>query len=316
MPFRWREIFEKENQLTKAKADAAVEAHADPKAQLALAIRQLQDEHDQLEARVRGSHRPGANPSGQAATGHDAAGRPGEPSPGCPKCRPSGRGRAIAGQIVTVRQLVDTKKPAYEQAKTAAEQAQQAFRDNGEQLQQKMAEAKQARGRDRPGRDAAQHQRGHAGGYLDDVPRRAELRPGAGQGERPVGTGAGGLGADWRGRRWWSTARSNEAHLARQAAVDEVLQSLGGQPAPEAATPAPAPVDASPVASSEQARHGTSRGELPDGPALTVPTTYQPPSAHDRSRRSTHVRNPAHHAHRPGRDREGTRPPRRTSPVP
>lgn len=253
MPFRWREIFEKENELAKAKADAAVEAHADPKAQLALAIRQLQDEHDQLEHACavviaqaqtqadklqRDMTRLAALESQARAAqsvGHlDAA-------------------RAIAGQFVTLRQLVDTERPAYEQAKTAAEQAQQAFKDNSEQLQQKMAEAKQLEAE--IDQAAMQHNinqamaavtsmTSHVVPSFDQVRDKVNSRLAQEQADAALTTGAaaGEYGA------------VNEAHLAQQAAVDEVLQSLGSQPAPVAALPA---------ASSEQAGHGARRGGSP-----------------------------------------------------
>jgi len=49
MPFRWMQIAEKENEIVKARADAAVDARTDPHALVALSIRQLQDDHDRLE---------------------------------------------------------------------------------------------------------------------------------------------------------------------------------------------------------------------------------------------------------------------------
>ena len=106
MPFRWREIFDKENALVKAKVNAAIDANADPKAQLALSIRELQDEHDKLEhacavviaqAKTMGDklHRDmsqQANLENQAraamAAGHTEA------------------AQAIATQIVTIRNLI------------------------------------------------------------------------------------------------------------------------------------------------------------------------------------------------------------------
>jgi len=253
MPFRWREIFEKENELAKAKTDAAVEAHADPKAQMALAIRQLQDEHDKLEhacavviaqAKTQEdklqrdmTHLAALENQARAAqsVGHmDAA-------------------RAIAGQIVTLRQLVDTEKPAYEQAKAAAEQAQQAFRDNSEQLQQKMAEAKQLEAEvDQAAMEhnineamkAVTSMTAHVVPSFDQVRDKVNAQLAQEQADAAL---TGGTAND--------NGAVNDAHLARQAAVDEVLQSLGGQPAP-----APAAI---PTASTEQEGSGASRGGSP-----------------------------------------------------
>jgi phage shock protein A len=233
MPFRWREIFEKENELAKAQADAAVESHADPKAQLALAIRQLQDQHDQLEhacavviaeAKAQGDKlqrdmAQEANLVAQAkaaqAVGHtDAA-------------------RAIANQIVLVRQLVASEQPAYEQAKAAADQAQQAFADNSAELQQKMAEAKQLDAQ--IDQAAMQHNineamksvtsmTSHVVPSFDQVRDKVQGRLAQEQADAQLTTG--GFGA------------VNEQHLMQQAAADEVLASLGGPQGPAAALPA------------------------------------------------------------------------------
>jgi len=143
MPFRWMQIFEKENEIVKAKADAAVDAHADPHALVALSIRQLQDDHDSLEhacAVVIGEYNTAKDNlerdlekereldvRGKAAAqaGHaDAA-------------------QAIAHQLVAVRALLATEQPTFDKLKDAAEKAQAAFQENSELLAAKMAEAKQ-----------------------------------------------------------------------------------------------------------------------------------------------------------------------------
>lgn len=253
MPFRWREIFEKENELAKAQADAAVEAHADPKAQLALAIRQLQDEHDKLEQAC-------AVVIAQAKTQEDKLQRDMTHLAALENQARAAQGvghldaaRAIAGQIVTLRQVVDSEKHAYEQAKTAAEQAQQAFKDNSEQLQQKMADAKQLEAE--VDQAAMQHNineamkavtsmTAHVVPSFDQVRDKVDAQLAQEQADAAL---TGGTAAS-------DTGAVNEAHLAHQAAVDEVLQSLGGQPAPVAASPA---------ASSEQEGKGASRGGSP-----------------------------------------------------
>lgn len=244
MPFRWREIFAKENELAKAKVSEAVDAHADPKAQLALTIRKLQDQHDQLEhacvaviaqAKTLGDKlqrdmAQQANLESQAraalAVGHaDAA-------------------QAIALQIVTVRNLIAAEQPAYEQAKAAADQAQQAFQDNSDQLQQKMAEAKQLSAE--IDQAAMQHNvnesmkavtslTSHVIPSFDQVRDKVNAQLAQEQADAAL---TGGLGGDLAVRN---------AHLAQQAAADAVLASLGSPPL--AASPASAPT-ALPAASS------------------------------------------------------------------
>lgn len=255
MPFRWREIFEKENELAKAKASEAVDAHADPKAQLALTIRGLQDQHDQLEhacaaviaqAKTLGDKlqrdmAQQANLENQAraalAVGHtDAA-------------------QAIAIQVVTVRNLIASEQPAYEQAKAAADQAQQAFKDNSDQLQQKMAEAKQLAAE--IDQAAMQHNVNesmkavtsltrHVIPSFDQVRDKVNAQLAQEQADAAL---TGGLSGDALG--------IHSAHLAQQAAADEVLASLGATPraaAPASVqTVAPASVPTvAPVASGEK----------------------------------------------------------------
>jgi phage shock protein A len=237
VPFRWREIFEKENELAKAKADQAVDAHADPKAQLALAIRQLQDQHDQLEhacavvmAQARSQedklHRDMAQETNLVAQAKAAQG-----------VGHTDAARAIANQIVTVRQLIATEQPAYEQAKQAADQAQQAFADNSAQLQQKMAEAKQLDAE--IDQAAMQHNineamkavtsmTSHVVPSFDQVRDKVQGQLAQEQADAALTAGSGGYGT------------VDEQHLLQQAAADDVLASLGTPPSPPAALP-PAP---------------------------------------------------------------------------
>jgi phage shock protein A len=256
VPFRWREIFEKENELAKAKADSAVDAHADPKAQLALAIRQLQDQHDQLEhacavvmaeAKAQGDKlqrdmAQDTNLVAQAkaaqAVGHtDAA-------------------RAIANQIVVVRQLIDSEQPAYEQARQAADQAQQAFADNSAQLQQKMTEAKQLDAE--IDQAAMQHNineamkavtsmTSHVVPSFDQV--RDKVQGQLAQEQADAQLTAGSYGA------------VDDQHLVQQAAADEVLARLGGLPG-SAATPPPRVVPAASRPSGTQPDGGSPMDKL------------------------------------------------------
>ncbi len=241
-------MFEKENELVKAKVNEAIDAHADPKAQLALTIRGLQDQHDQLEhacatvmaqAKTLGDKlqrdlAQQANLENQAraalAAGHTEA------------------AQAIATQIVAVRNLTASEKPAYEQAKAAADQAQQAFKDNSDQLQQKMAEAKQLSAE--IDQAAMQHNvnesmkavtslTSHVIPSFDQVRDKVNAQLAQEQADAAL---AGGLsGGD---------GSLQDAHLARQAAADEVLASLGSTPLSAAAAPA-----ATPAAPSEKGRH-------------------------------------------------------------
>ncbi len=247
MPFRWREIFEKENELAKAKVSEALDARADPKTQLVLTIRGLQDQHDQLEhacaavmaqARTLGDKlqrdmTQQANLENQAraavAVGHtDAA-------------------QAIAIQIVTVRNLIASEQPAYEQAKAAADQARQAFKDNGDQLQQKMAEAKQLSAE--IDQAAMQHNINESMKAVTSLTRhgipsfdqvRDKVNAQLAQEQADAALTGGLSGGD---------LAVHDAHLAQQAAADEVLASLGSTPL--AAAPASAPT-VIPVAPSEK----------------------------------------------------------------
>ncbi len=247
MPFRWREIFSKENELAKAKASEAIDAHADPKAQLALAIRTLQDQHDQLEhacavvmaqAKTLGDKlqrdlAQQANLENQAraalAAGHTEA------------------AQAIANQIVTVRNLIASEQPAYEQAKAAADQAQQAFKENSEQLQQKMAEAQQLSAE--IDQAAMQHNinesmkavtslTSHVIPSFDQVRDKVNAQLAQEQADAAL---TGGLGGE---------SAVHTAHLAQQAAADEVLASL--MPTPRAVAPPPSAPAAAPGASGGQ----------------------------------------------------------------
>jgi len=234
VPFRWREIFQRENELAKAKVSEAIDEHADPKAQLNLAIRELQDQHDKLEHacavviaeantlgnKLQRDMAQQANLESQAraalAAGHqDAA-------------------QAIALQIVAVRNLIASEQPAYDQAKAAADQAQQAFRDNTDQLHQKMAEAQQLAAE--IDQAAMQHNinesmkavtsaTSHVIPSFDQVRDKVNARLAEEQADAAL---TGGLGGD--------STQVHNAHLAQQAAADEVLASLG---IASAASPAP-----------------------------------------------------------------------------
>lgn len=142
MPFRWREIFQKENEIAKAHTDRAIDEHADPHDLVALTIRQLQDDHDKLEvasAKVVGEYNTAKeklerdveqehalDQQGRAAkqAGHDDA------------------AAAIAQQLIAVRQILAIEKPAFDRLAAQAAKIKSDFSDNCDMLKAKMLEAK------------------------------------------------------------------------------------------------------------------------------------------------------------------------------
>jgi phage shock protein A len=143
MGFKWLDIFSKSNEIAKAHADAAIDAHADPHDLLRISIRNLQDDHeklkracalvigqfntakDKLERDTAQEEQLNIRGKAAAAAGHtDSA-------------------AAIARQLVSLRGIIATEKAGYDQLKAAAEKAQLAFQENSELLAAKMEEAKQ-----------------------------------------------------------------------------------------------------------------------------------------------------------------------------
>jgi phage shock protein A len=142
MPFKWREIFQRENDLAKAGATRALEAHADPHAVIDTTIRQYQEDHDRLENAV-------ATVMGQAETAKgayerdlalvDRLDRQGKAA------FSAGHRDAAAGiarQLAAARERLSIEEQTYHDAKKAADDAQEAFRVNGEKLAAALADAK------------------------------------------------------------------------------------------------------------------------------------------------------------------------------
>jgi phage shock protein A len=142
MPFKWREIFKRENDLAKAGATRALESHADPHAVIDTTIRQYQEDHDRLKTAV-------ATVMGQAETAQqvyerdlalvDRLDRNGKAA------LSAGHRDAAAGiarQLASARERLAIEEQTYHDAKKAADDAQEAFRVNGEKLAAALADAK------------------------------------------------------------------------------------------------------------------------------------------------------------------------------
>lgn len=143
MPFKWREIFTRENDLVKASTAAAVESHADPHAVLEVTIRKLQDDHDALEktcAVVLGHYKTTQQALEADLRLKDQLDLRGHAS------MQAGHGdaaQAIARQLAAVNARLESEQRAFDHAREAAEKAKAAFAENGRMLAAKMAEAKQ-----------------------------------------------------------------------------------------------------------------------------------------------------------------------------
>jgi phage shock protein A len=143
MGFKWLEIFGKGNEIAKAHADAAIDAHADPHDLLRISIRNLQDDHEKLQracALVIGQfntaraklERDLAQEQQLSIRGKAAA-----------QADHTDSAQAIARQLVSLRGIIATEQTGYDQLKAASEKAQLAFQENSEMLAAKMEEAKQ-----------------------------------------------------------------------------------------------------------------------------------------------------------------------------
>jgi len=141
MPFRWSEIFAKENTIVKARADRAINDRTDPHVLLQVSIRQLEEDHDRLEqacavvigqfnlarekleADLEAERQLESQGRAAAQAGHlDAA-------------------RAIAHRLDAVRGRLVAEQRMFDAGKIRAEEAKSTFAENGELLRQKMDEA-------------------------------------------------------------------------------------------------------------------------------------------------------------------------------
>jgi phage shock protein A len=141
MPFKWSEIFAKENTIVKARADRAINDKTDPHVLLQVSIRQLEEDHDKLEqacavvigqfnlaqekleADLEAERQLESQGRAAAQAGHlDAA-------------------RAIAHRLDAVRGRLVAEQRMFDAGKLRAEEAKSTFAENGELLRQKMDEA-------------------------------------------------------------------------------------------------------------------------------------------------------------------------------
>ena len=141
MPFKWREVFAKENTIVKARTDRAINDSTDPHLLVQISIRELEEEHDKLEhacsivigqfnlakekleGDLEAERQLDAQGKAAAKAGHlDAA-------------------RAIAHRLDAVRARLVAEQTMFDAGKARADEAKAAFAENGELLRQKMAEA-------------------------------------------------------------------------------------------------------------------------------------------------------------------------------
>lgn len=141
MPFKWREIFAKENTIAKAKADNAIDDNTDPHVLLQISIRQLQEEHDKLEHACSivigqfNTAKEKLEEDLEAERQLDAQGK------AAAKAGHLDSARAIAHRLDAVRARLVTEQKMFDAGKERADEAKAAFADNGELLRQKMDEA-------------------------------------------------------------------------------------------------------------------------------------------------------------------------------
>lgn len=141
MTFKWHEIFAKENTITKAKADKAINDNTDPHVLLQISIQQLQDQHDKLEhacSIVIGQFNTAKDRLEQDLEVErqlDAQGK------AAAKAGHLDAARAIAHRLDSVRARLVTEQKMFDAGKARADEAKAAFTENGELLRQKMDEA-------------------------------------------------------------------------------------------------------------------------------------------------------------------------------
>jgi phage shock protein A len=143
MGFKWLDIFSKSNEIAKAHADAAIDAHADPHDLLRISIRNLQDDHEKLKracALVIGQFNTAKDKLERDTAQEEQLSIRGKAAA---QAGHTESAQAIARQLVSLRGIIATEKAGYDQLKAAAEKAQLAFQENSELLAAKMEEAKQ-----------------------------------------------------------------------------------------------------------------------------------------------------------------------------
>jgi phage shock protein A len=270
---KWSNILKQENEQAKAKVQMAVDAHADPKAQLALAIDQLQQDHDKL-------HHTAAQVMAQAQQAHDRLQRDLETQAQLTQraqmAAAAGHmdaARLFATQLVPVNASIASEQPFYEKAKAMADQAQQAFQENGEMLRQKMLEAKQLESD--IDMAAMEHDMNAAMADVTSMSHRAvptfdQVRDKV-QATRSTEEATAALDAGDA-----DISGIHATHLEQQSAVDDIMASLGAFAPPAALPAAPQRALSAPVAAddpfggtadpyaSQSAPRGTTAAQPPD----------------------------------------------------
>lgn len=141
MPFRWHEIFAKENTIVKAKADKTINDSTDPHVLLQISIRELQEEHDKLEHACSivigqfNTAKAKLEEDLESERQLDAQGK------AAAKAGHLDSARAIAHRLDAVRARLVTEQKMFDAGKARADEAKAAFAENGELLRQKMDEA-------------------------------------------------------------------------------------------------------------------------------------------------------------------------------
>jgi len=269
---KWRSILQQENELAKAKAQGAVDAHADPKAQLALAIDQLQQDHEKL-------HSTAAQVMAQAQQAHDRLQRDLEQqsqlTSRAQMAAAAGHmdaARSFATQLVAVNASVASEQPFYEKAKAMADQAQEAFQENSEMLRQKMLEAKQLEA----DIDMAAMEHNMNAAMADvtsmshrTVPTFDQVRDRV-QAQRSTEEATAALDAGDP-----DVSSMHAAHTAMQSDVDDIMASLGSFGPSAALHPAPQRALSAPVAADDPFG-GTADPYASQSPSQ-VSTASQPP---------------------------------------
>ncbi len=140
-PFKWSEIFAKQNTVAKAKVDKRINDSTDPHVLLQINLRELQENHDKLEkacAVVIGQFKTAEaklaedlETERQLTTQGQAAYRAGHLD----------SAKAIALRLGAVQTRLHTERATFDAGKARADEAKAAFAANAELLRQKIDEA-------------------------------------------------------------------------------------------------------------------------------------------------------------------------------
>ncbi len=238
MPIHWKEIFQERNTIAKTEAKSHVEANADQKTLVAIAIRELQDQHAELEkacAVVIGQYKMAGESVERDITLERQLDSQGKAAA---KAGHIDAAKAIAHRLDTVRAQLVTEQKLLETCTAAASEAKAAFQQNTEDLQAKMDEAKQLDAE--IDQAAVEHNLNEARREVSAASARTtpsfdELRDRVHQQHGQEQADLELQGAD--------TNTVSEGHLIRDAAADDILSQwtsdapVDDSPAPKATKP-------------------------------------------------------------------------------